>query len=509
VSVGTEPALRHPTAPARLVLALERQSRPVLVLVAWGIVIGIVGALALIVITPADWPIQSSRSGALRDSLTMLNHGGPLLLGRHGATGKLYAVGSGDDLGIYVYLPWLAHVFGTSDPVHLIRFAYAVMFGLTAALYPLWFRRLTGSMLAALVAPIVVLFCARSLGYNDIYWLPAWGSLTLVPPLLVLAKTRGRWAWLWLIVIAFVAGWLQSMRSESGLGAAVSAVIVLFMLRLRWWRVILVLAAMALAYVSISSFLIPSLEHHRDHVAGVNLTNGETQAHPFWHPMYLGLGYLPNDYGIRFNDTGAANRVQRDAPGTVYLSQKYESVLRKAYFKTVGAHPLAVLGQYAAKAWVTLADTAPYLLLIALTLPMLLRRARRRDLWLWLLLIAPTFVLTFVPTLVAIPFQVYEEGLYATVGLIAILGIGLLVAEFSELLAEAGALGPALRQFGGAITARLRSPASRPSLAAAGVLVALIVLVGTAHIIRRDAERWQGSSSGVLIDRVPSPLRVL
>jgi hypothetical protein len=261
--------------------------------------------------------------------------------------------------------------------------------------------------------------------------------------------------------------------------------------------------------VSISSFLISSLELHRDDVAGVNLTNGETQAHPFWHPMYLGLGYLPNDYGIRFIDSVAADRVQRDAPGTVYLSQKYESVLRKAYFKTLGDHPLAVIGQYAAKAWVTLADTAPYLLLIALALPMLLRRARRRDLRRWLLLIAPTFILTFVPTLVAIPLQAYEEGLYATVGLIAILGIGLLIGEFSEVLTQAGALGPAFREFRGGVAVRVRAPTSRPSLIAVGVVVALVVLIGSAHVIRRDAERWQGSSSGVLIDRVSPPLRVL
>ena len=56
--------------------------------------------------------------------------------------------------------------------------------------------------------------------------------------------------------------------------------------------------------------------------------------------------------------------MEHDTPGTAYLSSKYESVLRKAYFETVRDHPFEVLGEYAAKAWVTLADTGLYLLLV-------------------------------------------------------------------------------------------------------------------------------------------------
>ena len=117
-------------------------------LLAWGVLVGLVGALLLLVSAPADWPLQGTRSSGLRDSLAMLNHGGPLLLGRRGGAGALYAVGATDDLGIYIYLPWLAHVFGAADPVSLMRYCYAAMFGLTAALYPFWLWRLSGSVLA-------------------------------------------------------------------------------------------------------------------------------------------------------------------------------------------------------------------------------------------------------------------------------------------------------------------------------------------------------------------------
>jgi hypothetical protein len=505
VSSRAAAAPGSPTAAARLIAALEAMPRPRLTLIAWGLLVGVLGGLALFASSPSEWPIQGSRSSGLRDSLAMLNHGGPLLLGRHGGVGPLYPVGATDDLGIYVYLPWLSHALGIGDPVKLLRYGFAVLFGGTAVFYPLVFWRLTGSLLAAFAAPVALLFCVRSLGFSDIYWLPAWASVTLLPPLMVLSERRGRRAWTGLVAIALAAGWLNTMRSESGLGVLVAAVIVLAMQRLRWWRTLVVFATMVLAYISIGTFAIAAIRDHRDHRVGVALSSGHPQSHPFWHPMYLGLGYLPNNYGIRFLDQIAAARVQHDAPGTVYLSNRYESTLRKAYFGIVRAHPLEVLGQYAAKAWVTLADTAPYLLLIALTLPALRSLSLRSRVKRWLPLIAPSLIVMFLPTLVAIPLQIYEEGLYGTVGLIAILGITVTIAELSRAARSAGALRPALPTLLGTHSAISRPiPASRRAITATVLAVALIALVVSAHFIRRDAEAWQHLSSGVLIDRAPT-----
>ena len=262
-----------------------------------------------------------------------------------------------------------------------------------------------------MAAPLVLLCCVVSLGFNDIYWIPAWATFTLLPPLMILRQSPGRRAWLALIVIALIGGWLQTIRSQSALGPVIAAVIVLAALRLAWWRKLLVLAAMALAYVSIGTFGISAIQHHRDAVARGALANAaETQSHPF-----CGIR-CTSALDTTLTTTASASRTasppcfSTTLPGQSTSRRAYESVLRTAYFNTLRDHPFAVLGQYAAKAWVTLADTVPYLLLIALTLPVLLRQSRRRDVVRWLVLIAPTFILTFVPTLVAVPLQVYEGG---------------------------------------------------------------------------------------------------
>ncbi|MDQ6820808.1 MAG: hypothetical protein M3076_10845 [Actinomycetota bacterium] len=498
------------TPVARWIAALEACPRQRLVLIVWGITVAVLGGVALYVSSPAHWPIMPSRSTGLRDSLAMLKQGGPLLAGHHGGVGPLYPVGAGDDVGIYLYLPWLAHVLGVSDPVTLVRDGFAVMFAVAAAFYPMTLWRLTGSMLAALAAPVVMLLAVRSLGFTDIYWLPAWASLALLPPLLVLSERHGRYSWIGLVLIALAAGWLNTMRSSSGVGVAIAALVVLLMLRLRWRRTLSVLAVMVLAYISIGTFALTAIRDHRDHRLGAALSANHPQSHPFWHPAYLGLGYLPNNYHIRFLDRIAQERVQSDAPGTAYLSNKYESALRKAYFGIVRDHPFEVLGQYAAKAWVTLADTAPYLLIVILTLPALRRLRVKRRLTRWLALLIPSLLVTFVPTLVAIPLGVYEEGLYGTVGLMAIIGIGFTIAEFSAALQATGALRPALASAirGGAEpSGPPAGPGPRARGAARAValsVVALLVLTVSAHFIRRDAEQWQHSSSGVLIDRIPA-----
>jgi hypothetical protein len=481
---------------------------PMRLMLAWGALVGLLGALALLVSSPHDWPIMSSRSSELRDSLAMLRHGGPLLLGRHGGHGALYAVGVSDDQGIYVYLPLVSYLLGVADPVQTLRWSYAVLFGLSAVIYPMVFYKLTRSLLAGLFAPLALLACARSLGFNDIYWVPAWGYLTLLPLLLLTITSRPRFDTAALVAIALAAGWLTSIRSQSGLPIVLAAAGVLLWRRHRWWHVLASLALLALAYVSIGTFVIGAIREHRDQRIGTTaLDRGLPTSHPFWHPAYLGLGYLPNNYGIRFNDSIAMARVQKDAPGTRYLSARYETTLRKAFFGIVRKHPLAVIGQYAGKALVTAADSFLYIWPALLLAPaMLLTGSRRRIRRGWLLLLLPALAISFLPSLLAIPEQVYEEGLYGSVGLVSTLAVCWALAQAETAARRRGGLGGALRELRDAWRAErsARSPLRRSARIGAVAFVAVLGIVIGAHFVRRSAERWQGSSSGVLIDERPT-----
>ena len=62
-------------------------------------------------------------------------------------------------------------------------------------------------------------------------------------------------------------------------------------------------------------------------------------AHPVWHATYLGLGYLPNRWGIRWDDAFGFHAAQRVDPKVVLLSPHYEQIIRHLYFTAVKADP--------------------------------------------------------------------------------------------------------------------------------------------------------------------------
>jgi hypothetical protein len=469
----------------------------------WGVAIGLVDALILWTVSPDHWPMMPSRAEDLRASMTVLRQGGPLLLGRHGLSGSFYSIGSGET-GIYVYLPLLSRLLGVADPVSLVRYCYVVLYGLTAISYPAVFYKLTGSLLAGLAAPILLLLCVASMGFDDTYWILAWGALTLLPLIYLLATHWPRLGWLALVAISFSAGWLSSIRESSGLPLVIAAVIVLLIHRSRARRVPLTLALLVVAYISITTFVFGVIRAHSAHRLSATVKQEQPAPHP-WHTLYIGLGYLPNDYGIRYKDEIAAERVQREAPGTPYLSSRYVSVIRGAYFDVVDEHPIEVLWQYTAKALVTAADAFPYLLPSLLAIPAMLLLGfdprRRRQ---WLLLTVPVVILGFSPSLVAIPTQSYELGLYAVLGVVAILGLGWILAQFETAIVQQGGRRSTLVDLWSTWSASRRTDGGiRRSARITGLAFALFIALSVGgHFIRRSADRWQGIPSGVLAERV-------
>ena len=67
--------------------------------------------------------------------------------------------------------------------------------------------------------------------------------------------------------------------------------------------------------------------------------------------MYLGLGYLPNSYGIKWIDTVAFNAVERERPGTdVPLPRVRADPVRHLYLDILRDDPAFVARTYGVKA---------------------------------------------------------------------------------------------------------------------------------------------------------------
>jgi hypothetical protein len=475
-------------------------------MVLWGMVVGAAAVIILLALTPTVWPTEDDRGGRLRASMAVLEHGGPLLTGRHGPRGSYYAVDYGDDEGEFVYIPLLSRLLGVADPVSMLRDLYIALVALSIVLYPSIFYRLSRSWLAGLAAPLMLLVCILSLGFIDIYWIPAWGALTLLPLIFLLARHWPRYGLVAIAGISLAASWLSSIRSYSGFGIAVAGAIVLLLQRWRWWRLLPALAMVAVIYISINTFVFSAIRADRAHRLGsVARTLDLTSAHTLWHSIYAGFGYLPNSYGMRFLDTVPRERVEREAPGTPFLSSRYEAIIRRAYSRLIADHPGEALRQYAGKALVVVADSTPYLLLMLLTLPAaLLLGPDARMIRRWCLLAIPPLIVGCLPVVLALPRQAYEEGLYGVIGTIDIVGLcwalGRLQGAASTPQGLRRALAratPSWRSF-----ARSRTPGWRSArLSLAAILVLIAVAVGGAAV-RGEADRWQHDPSGVLMEHL-------
>jgi hypothetical protein len=302
-----------------------------------------------------------------------------------------------------------------------------------------------------------------------------------------------RWL-VWLLLIVAVASLASSVRSSAGLPIALAAAIVVLTAPIRWrWRG-LAAAGVAVAYLSVSGLGMAGLREYRDSQVGGELGSGQPVAHTFWHPAYLGLGYLPNDDDINWRDDIALADARRKTPGVEYLSQEYEETLRELTVDIVREDPLRVAGLEAQKLVVVIKDGALYLAAVSLLLPafMLLgpgARERRRL----ILLAAPAVAVNVVPPLLGtpyLPFELaFELGLWGTLSLLIVLCL-------LWLLAAAAAEGRSPRELlRGSVASALRSDAGRRALACSTAgLAAVVAAALAAGSIERRATDWQNAA---------------
>jgi hypothetical protein len=418
-------------------------------LAVYGIAFAVFASFHLAGRLPNQEQLMGTRTDGVSASIAVLDQGGPPLLGaktRYGAPGAdprtdYYPVGVTDDQGLYLYLPVLGVLTGEHDPHVLLKWFYIGCFALLFAVYPLVFYELMGSRLAALAAPPLVLHWFGFLGNSDLYWIVAWCILLGLP--LVFAayvRTWGRVSVALLLAAAFLASFSTSIRIHAGLPIVIAAVAVA-LLRAPSWRIrVLVAGAIVIASLFFSVGVLSTTRLVRDEIVGQPFRKHFPGSHPTWHNAYIGLGYLPNKYGITWNDQVSVDAVKRVDPHAGYLTSRYEHILRHLYFKLLRRDPSFVLGTLWTKFGVCL-DSAlrrfGWLLPFLLAISGLVGLRRRRMRW-FLLLSIPAFVLTILPPIITIPDTKYAEGWLSTVGLFKVLFTTWVLASLPDLVRWAG-----------------------------------------------------------------------
>lgn len=414
---------------------LRRVSRPGAVraaLVIYGVGFTLYAVLHLAAALPNHEVLMATRSDGISASIAVLDRGGPPLLGAnvpYGSVGaqpakNYFPVGVSDDQGLYLYLPLIARATGQDNPNILLKWFFIGCFALLFAVYPLLFYELMGSVLAAVAAPILVLHWFSFLRNTDLYWIVGWGALLGLP--LVFAALKRPWgkgAIALLLAAGLVASFVTSVRIHSGDPIMIAAIAVA-LIRARSFRSkALASIAIVVATLSINVGVLGAVRIARDTTVGVAFRHKSPSEHPTWHNAYIGLGYLPNKYGITWDDNVARAAAHNADPQASYLSSEYERTLRHLYFKIFRHDPWFVLGTFWTKFGVCIQGASrqfgwwwPFFLV----LPLLLGRRRREMRW-FVGLSLPALAFAIVPPIVTFPFSKYQAGWFAAVGFLWLL----------------------------------------------------------------------------------------
>jgi hypothetical protein len=249
------------------------------------------------------------------------------------------------------------------------------------------------------------------------------------------------------------------------------------------------------AYLAVSGLGMTLAREYRDgRVDAQQLTVEGSTAHVFWHNLYIGLGFQPNDHAIKWSDTVAAEAALRERPDATYLSAEYEPTVRTLYFRILTDQPGFVIGGFAKKAMVTIDHLKVALAMLAILIPvMLLFGAQRQRMRRYLLLTVPALAIALLPPVLTIPAPSYASGWIATVRLLELLALGWLVStvqrEVIPWVRERRSASGIGRDVRNALGPRRRTYAVAAAAGACWLLIALSAELGP------DAERdfceWQ------------------
>jgi hypothetical protein len=287
----------------------------------------------------------------------------PLVAATQTDSGTVYrALGMTDDAGLYYMLPKFAHLFHLAPSEAWTVWFFAILilsFGL--GIYGM--TRLLNTMPAKILYFIELFFLGiLIIKRGDIYQLAPCLALAAVPLLLrhMTSEHEDHAFWRYSVALGlagFIFGCTHLVRSHSATGLMLFTIILLlFGTAVRAWHKRLLLVAMVLVGFVLPLLYMQHVMDTRDAFLKAHQPNYHQvlRQHPFWHTIYIGLGYLSNDYGLAYKDIVAAKKAHELAPDAPYCSPEYETALKTAVIELLRKAPVFVAETLAAKFGVVL-----------------------------------------------------------------------------------------------------------------------------------------------------------
>jgi len=308
---------------------------------------------------PTHITIMGTRYWDLTYTLAGIGQTGVPLVAVNGAI--LGPSGGLDDVGSYFLIPKFSALFGLPLPRAIDLFYDTLLvFGFLAG--AVGFLVLYEKPLTRSVA-LVGLFALTVLAYHvgDVYVFFFLTAVIATPWTLVLMRSpEGSLMAVFLAMLGVLLGTANAVRGHAGTAALLfSCLLIFFQVSARTTRKLILFLCLLGGMVVPKLFFAREVARRDAFLSTQCPGYGTLSAqHPMWHVVFLGFGYLQNDYGISWSDGAAYQKVQSIAPGTTYGSVRYEQILRREVLQLVRQHPWFVFLTVTSKLGVVLALVA-------------------------------------------------------------------------------------------------------------------------------------------------------
>jgi hypothetical protein len=314
---------------------------------------------------------------------------------------QFFQAGRNEDAGMMELIPTVARLIGMSlartyDLTILTVVSSAIVIGYAGfwCLYPDWRRRALG---------VVVFLCLgiAEARIADEYMFQVAPLIAGIPWLLYFGLTRRHLALTaTAALLAFCCSWISLVRSGTII-ICMTFLLTMFVARYRVQKPLLPLLLVILACIPSVLFERSMIARRDKALAKVGAAATAVNSHPFWHTLYIGLGFIPNSEVPEYRDGVAGEKVRSIDPTVPYASAKYQAILRRELWSIVRRRPMLVIRIFAAKAAIIML-MASILLLPAWRLIF----AERAVLWLDAAFLL-TIVMSAMNGMVAVPRTAY------------------------------------------------------------------------------------------------------
>jgi len=156
--------------------------------------------------------------------------------------------------------------------------------------------------------------------------------------------------------IGLILGIANNFRNHTGTGILIfTTIMLIFSLNKQNWSKLTLLFLILLLTNQFENFHFNQLKESRDKwISQKNISSREllkkNQGHLLWHPLYLGLAFTPNKYGIKWSDKHgydiALKKEQNIKIDFYNCGDKYEKIIKNEFINIVAKDPIFVIKTY-------------------------------------------------------------------------------------------------------------------------------------------------------------------